>query len=168
MPIRKYLITLTDAEIEICRQATITRLERINQNGYKHREPATQDDKTNFHNNYRGIVTELAAAKYFDESYEPDKTCDRSRNDLLNGCEVRSLQAKYSWGCMIVHEWDKPAPYVLVSLTDNANEFLVVGWRDLVDCRLKKYWRTDVPAPAYFVPQADLHDMATLKEKFAA
>ena len=69
---------------------------------------------------------------------------------------------------MIVHKWDKPAPYVLCSFTNIANEFMIVGWRDLVDCLHDKYWRADMPAPAYLVPQTDLHDMATLKERLAA
>ena len=157
------VIRLNDAEIAMCVDATHKRLNRIKQNGYQHREPATQYDPTNFENNYRGFVTECAAAKFFDENYEADKPCDRTRNDLLNGCEVRSN--KYSWGHLIVHTWDKPASYILCLLTDNPNEFDVRGWRDLIDCRLDKYWRTDVPAPAYFVPQSDLHSMQQLKDK---
>ena len=169
MPIRKYLITLTNAELDLCRREAQARVQEAINNGYKHREPQTApiSDEHNMVGHYRGRVTEKAVEKYFGIETQSN-AYDKTKFDLSNGCEVRSLQAKYSWGCMIVHEWDKPAPYVLCSLTENPNEFIVVGWRDLVDCRLDKYWRTDVPAPAYFVPQADLHDMATLKQKFAA
>lgn len=168
MPIRKYLITLTDAELDLCRHFAQAKVQQSIDNGYKHREPKISpiDHSTNLTNHYRGRVAELAAAKYFNCEAEPFGPYDQTKSDLLNGCQVRS--SKYLWGDLIVHEWDKPAPYVLVTLTDNANEFLIAGWRDLVDCRLQKYWRDDMPAPAYFVPQTDLHDMATLKQRFVA
>ena len=167
MPIRKYVITLTDAELALCQVEAQARVQRAIENNYQHRETNTVpiNDPHNATGHYRGRVTELAVAKYFDCDYEPDGPCDRTKFDLLNGCEVRSN--KYQWGHLIVHTWDKPAPYVLCTVTDNANEFIIAGWRDLADCQLDEYWRTDVPAAAYFVPQSDLHDMATLKERLS-
>jgi len=167
VPIRKYQITLTDAELALCKVEAEARVMRAIQNGAKHRAPETAPtgDPYNLIGNTRGRLAEVAVAKYFNCGYEPDQPCDSTKYDLLNGCEVRSN--KYEWGHLIVHEWDKPAPYILCSTTDNANDFMVVGWRDLVDCQLDKYWRTDVPVPAYFVPQSDLHDMATLKERLS-
>jgi len=167
MPIRKYVITLTDAELALCQVEAVARVRRAIDSNAKHRAPETapDGDPYNFAGNIRGRVTEVAVAKYFDCGYEADEPCDRTKFDLLNGCEVRSN--KYQWGHLIVHTWDKPAPYVLCTVTDNANEFIIAGWRDLADCQLDKYWRTDVPAAAYFVPQSDLHDMATLKERLS-
>ena len=167
MPIRKYVITLTDAELALCQVEAVARVQRAIHSNAKHRAPETapDGDPYNFAGNIRGRVTEVAVAKYFDCGYEADEPCDRTKFDLLNGCEVRSN--KYQWGHLIVHTWDKPAPYVLCTVTDNANEFIIAGWRDLADCQLDKYWRTDVPAAAYFVPQSDLHDMATLKERLS-
>ena len=167
MPIRKYVISLTDAELALCQVEAQARVQRAIDNNYQHRETKTvpNNDPNNLTGHYRGRVTELAVAKYFNCDYEPDGPCDRTKFDLLNGCEVRSN--KYQWGHLIVHTWDKPAPYVLCTLTDNANEFIISGWRDLADCQIDKYWRTNVPAAAYFVPQSDLHDMATLKERLS-
>jgi len=169
VPIRKYVITLTDAELALCNIEAQERVQHAINTNAAHRETKTvaKDDPNNFYGHYRGCVSERAVEKYFGISHQSN-TYDKTKFDLSNGCEVRSLQAKYSWGCMIVHKWDKPAPYVLCSLTEIANEFIVAGWRDLADCQLDKYWRADMPAPAYFVPQTDLHDMATLKQRFAA
>ena len=160
---------MTDAELELCKIEAQERVQHAINTNATHREIRTvaSDDPHNFFGHYRGCVTEKAVAKYFGIGYQSN-TYDKTKFDLSNGCEVRSLQSKYSWGCLIVHEWDKPAPYVLCSFTEIANEFMVVGWRDLVDCQDNKYWRADMPAPAYFVPQSDLHDMATLKQRFAA
>ena len=168
MPISKYLIELTDAELEVCKIEAQTQVQRAINNNYKHREINTvsKDDPTNFNGHYRGCVTERAVAKYFGIKPQLESAPNKDKFDLTNGCEVRSN--KYLWGHLIVHTWDKPAPFVLCVLTELANEFMIIGWRDLVDCQNDKYWRTNVPAPAYFVPQTDLHDMATLKERLAA
>jgi hypothetical protein len=166
--INKYLITLTNQELALCQVEAQARVERAIANNYQHREKKTvpKNDPYNVIGNYRGRVTELAVAKYFDCDYEPDGPCDPTKFDLLNGCEVRSNIYGES-GHLIVHKWDKPAPYVLCTLTDNANKFVIAGWRNLVDCQIDKYWRTNVLADSYWIPQNDLHDMAILKQRLS-
>ena len=165
MPIRKYVIELDANDIADCVEATNERIELIKQKNYQHRftSLAKKHDPFNRDGHYLAFLTELATARYFGVKYNFDIGPDASRTDLVNGCQVRSTRRID--GCLIVQEFDKPAPFVFAIPLDTDNQIMLAGWRDLVDCRLEKYWRTDVPKPAWFVPQKDLHDMVSLKAK---
>ena len=73
-------------------------------------------------------------------------------------------------GHLIVYTYDKVAPYVMTIHDLNKRQVLLVGWRDLFDCQVEKYWRTapKVRKESWWIPQTDLHDMKSLKEKLAA
>lgn len=58
-------------------------------------------------------------------------------------------------GCLIIHREDSDqARFYLVVL--NLPEFTVVGWALGADCKRPRFWRDDVPDPAFFVPQDEL------------
>ena len=66
MPIRKYQITLTDAELALCKVEAEARVMRAVENGAKHRAPETAPtgDPYNLIGNIRGRLAEVAVAKY--------------------------------------------------------------------------------------------------------
>ena len=166
MPIKKYIVELDANDLALCIEATNERIELIKQKNYKHRfmSLAKKHDPFNRDGHYLAFLTELATARYLGVSYNFDIGPDATRTDLINGCQVRSTRRVE--GCLIVQEFDKPAPFVLAIPFDSDHQIILVGWRDLIDCKLDKYWRTNVPKPAWFVPQEDLHDMNLLKAKF--
>jgi hypothetical protein len=166
VPISKYIIELDENDIADCVEATNERIELIKQNRYEHRfaRLAKKNDPFNREGHYQAFLTELATARYFGVSYNFDIGPDALRSDLINGCQVRSTRNIN--GSLIVQEFDKPAPFVLAIPLENDHQILLAGWRDLIDCRLEKYWRKDVPKPAWFVPQSDLHDMVSLRARF--
>ena len=165
MVLRKYEFTFTDNEIMQVTECVSRILEAVKVNNQQDNfGKTTWDQRKDGH--YTQVFSEFAVAKFFDIEYQFDSTFDPNRSDLINGIEVRAT--KYSNGHLIVHKRDKPAPFVFCTVDLDTCTTLICGWRDLVDCVLDKYWRTDMPAPAYFVPQSDLYDMATLKERFAA
>jgi len=62
-------------------------------------------------------------------------------------------------GCLILHHDDPDAMFVLV--TGRAPDFEVRGAIRSVDGRDPRYWRTNVPHPAYFVPASALAPLRT-------
>lgn len=111
------------------------------------------------------VMSELAVAKCFNIAYTYPCLYQKGRSDLSNGVEVRATLHKQ--GNLIIQSYDKPAPYVLTTIDLVNNTVLIVGWRDLVDCRLDKYWRTKpaVRKDSYWVPQSDLLPISDLKQK---
>ena len=148
-----------------CRDATAQRIQLIKDKGFKHRQGVVipMNDVHNEIGHLRSFMSECAVAQYFGIRYDFDIPPDSKRPDIVNGVEVRSnLRAN---GDLIVHNYDKPAPYILALINMAEQAVNVYGWRDLVDCLMEKYWRVNVPTPAYFVPQSDLHSMQQLKDK---
>jgi len=166
VPIRKYVIELDATDIENCVEATNERVELIKQNKYQHRFNTLikKDDPLNRKGHYQAFITELATARYFGVTYNFDIRPDGKRPDLVNGCQVRST--RHLNGCLIAYTSDKPAPFVLAIPLESDHQIMLAGWRDLIDCRLEKFWRKDALEPAWFVPQKDLHDMVSLKARF--
>ena len=78
--------------------------------------------------------------------------------DLDNHVQVR--QTTYESGCLILHPEDPPGVYVLA--VGALPTFRLAGWLHSSLGRHPAYWRTDVPFPAYFVPQSMLRMMSTL------
>ena len=167
MPIKNFVIELDSTDIADCVKATDERMNLIKQNGYQHRSTTltVASDPMNRAGHYQAFVTELAAARYFGVQYNFDIGPDGLRKDLVNGCQVRSTLHRR--GNLIVYEYDKPAPFILAIPLESGHEIVLAGWRDLVDCRLEKYWRTTpaVRQQSWWIPQHDLHDMVSLKAK---
>lgn len=63
-------------------------------------------------------------------------------------------------GCLPLHETDiDDEPFVLVIL-ERLPSFRIAGWCIAEDGKQPQHWRTDVPNPAYFVPQVRTAPMA--------
>ena len=167
MPIRKYIIGLNATDIADCVKATDERMNLIKEKDYRH-QIWNLKDPMNRAGHYQAFVTELAAARYFGVPYNFDIGPDGSRKDLVNGCQIRSTL--HERGNLIVYEYDEAAPFILAIPLKSNNEVMLAGWRDLKDCQLENYWRTEpsVRQQSWWIPQSDLHDMATLKQRLAA
>jgi hypothetical protein len=57
-------------------------------------------------------------------------------------------------GCLILHEDDPDATFVLV--TGRVPDLVICGAVPASVGRDRRYWRSDVPYPAFFVPQSVL------------
>ena len=167
MPIRKYIIELNATDIADCVKATDERMNLIKEKDYRH-QIFNFKDPMNRAGHYQAFVTELAAARYFGVPYNFDIGPDGRRKDLLNGCQIRSTL--HERGNLIVYEYDEAAPFILAIPLKSNNGVMLAGWRDLKDCQLENYWRTEpaVRQQSWWIPQSDLHDMATLKQRLAA
>ena len=171
MPIRKYLIELTDDEMVACRACAKARDE--NAIKYKQRQDLTASPELLF-KSLMGVMSELAVHKHFGVPYTYPFEYQKDRPDLSNGIEVKATM--YKSGHLILNGHNnETAPFVSTVCDISEQSVLLNGWRDGVDCRLDKYWRApnDGKTPAckrksWWIPQTDLHDMATLKQRLAA
>lgn len=109
-----------------------------------------------------GFVGEKAVAEYLDAPHVFDLTLEKGHGlKDVDGVEVRSVEAMTH--CLITHNYDKPAPYVLAVVDVHVATVLLRGWNTLAFCNQTKHWRTDVPRAAYFTPATALHPMSKLR-----
>lgn len=59
-------------------------------------------------------------------------------------------------GSLILHERDDDDRVYILVIGDGAGQMLV-GWIRGQDGKRKQFWRENVPSPAFFVPQKELH-----------
>ena len=112
----------------------------------------------------RGFMGELATAAYLRAPYEWRlQTYDKNGTDV-DGIQVRTTDNLRKR--LITHEYDPPAPYVLAVADYGTQTVILRGWLHLRHCNVREHWRTDVGAPAYFVPATALHPMATLRQYY--
>lgn len=87
-----------------------------------------------------------------------------SEDDDINGVQIRTTT--HATGRLLTHQYDKPAPYVLVTL-NKVHHGLIVGtlrgWQWLHECNTPDRWDDKLPYPAYATPQSALHPMGTLE-----
>jgi hypothetical protein len=165
VPIRKYVTKLTDTQWADCVECAKQRKFNLTQNQTSINRAAVINDPTK---DLQGVITECAVAKFFDVPYRYQTIYEKNICDIAIGVEVRS--SLHANGHLIVYTYDKLAPYVLTIPNIDKHQITLIGWRDLADCQLDKYWRTEpkVRKESWWIPQSDLHDMATLKERLAA
>ena len=165
MPISKYLIDLTDEEWALCVECAEQRKFNLTQNQTSIDRCVIPNDPTK---DLQGVVTECAVSKYLGVPYRYQTVYEKNWCDISIGVEVRS--SLHQNGHLIVYTYDKVAPYVMTIPDLNKRQVLLVGWRNLFDCQVEKYWRTapKVRKESWWIPQTDLHDMKSLKEKLAA
>jgi hypothetical protein len=156
-------VTLTLAEIEnaakvgMQRRVTSFREGKISLHGLGSEAGRTAD--------IVGAMGECAFAKWLGVPWAPSVgESDRLTGDVA-GLQVRTTA--HQRGCLILHERDVSAePFVLMIGTMGA--YRVAGWLFAHEGRQGKYWRTDVRAACYMVPQEDLRAPESLREYVAA
>ena len=106
-----------------------------------------------------GVKYEMVLAKYLEIPYDGD-IGKPGEHDVGGKYEVRGT--KYESGHLILYPEDKDAPFILV--TGEGNTFRIAGWIMSEDGKKKEYWREDLRAPCYFVPQSKLKNIETLSD----
>ena len=108
-------------------------------------------------NEIEGAGAELETAKFFDRFW-----CGVNGPDLAGDVgpyHVRST--RNLGGCLSLHKTDPDeAPFICV--VGAMPDLRIVGWAFAHEGKQERYWRTDIPAPCYLVPQRVLRPMAEL------
>jgi hypothetical protein len=98
-----------------------------------------------------GALGEVAYARAFDLAL-PTSGPDLE-GDLIPGLQIR--HTTYRSGRLIVHPYE-PDHFRFVLVRGLPPTLELVGWIMGADAKQRRYWRDDVPIPAYFVPAAEL------------
>lgn len=153
------VIRLTASEMMLAAQAGIMRTVENVINGAKSAHGADADG-IDWTISIEGCIAEWVASRIIDSHWYGK---GQMRGEDVGGYQVRSTA--YENGCLILHEEDKDdAPYIL--LIGKAQVWKgAMGWMYGRDGKDKKYWRSDVRKPAFFVPVKALQPMDTLPRR---
>jgi hypothetical protein len=149
-------IRLTDNEINYAYAVAQLRLDWADQAGAKHNYGIKPPDALKAHK--IGCIGEMALAKHLRIAWG-HTYYDKQANDV-GGYEVRSTLRDN--GCLLTHESDKPAIYVLATLDPVERVINLRGWQTLYETWHPTRWAANMPAPCFMTPQTLLHPMATL------
>ena len=105
-----------------------------------------------------GYTAEYAFAKWLGVpfSYRP---YDRLSTDVM-GYQIKATLL--TAGCLIQKITNPAGVYVLGTVNDTYDVVTFRGWMLSNEIEHECYWRTDVPNPAWFVPQSQLWSMSEL------
>ena len=149
-------IRLTDNEINYAYAVAQLRLDWADQTGAKHNYGIKPPDALKAHK--IGCIGEMALAKHLRIAWG-HTYYDKHAHDV-GGYEVRSTLRDN--GCLLTHESDKPAIYVLATLDSVERVINLRGWQTLYETWHPTRWAANMPAPCFMTPQSLLHPMATL------
>ena len=107
---------------------------------------------------YEGFTGELAFAKWLHVPYKY-KPYDKQDADVM-GYQIKTTQRPD--GCLIKQAHMPTGVYVLGIVNAALDTVTFKGWALTHEIEQEAYWRTDVPKPAYFVPQSELWSMSEL------
>jgi hypothetical protein len=105
-----------------------------------------------------GYTGEIAFAKWLHVPYIY-KQYKRANDDVM-GYQIKTT--KLATGCLIKKAHSPKGVYVLGIANDTLDTVTFKGWMLSEEIQQECYWRTDVPLPAYFVPQSKLWSMSEL------
>lgn len=104
-----------------------------------------------------GCLAECAVAKYKNAYWTPCHDRPHGVADLGTDKQVRSSPNPRS--PLTIYKTDKSDHSFLLVITQPP-KFTLVGWMHGKDAKQPQYWKdTNVNAPAFFVPQADLRPL---------
>jgi hypothetical protein len=149
-------IRLTQNEINYAYAVAQLRVEWAENNNAKHNYGLTP------HNSLKamkvGCIGEMALAKYLRIDWGHTQY-NKNAYDV-GGYEVRSTLRGN--GCLLTHESDKPAIYILATLDPVDRVIELRGWQTLYETWHPTRWAEHMPAPCFMTPQTLLHPMDTL------
>lgn len=104
-------------------------------------------------------VAEILVASYLGRTHlSSGEQTDAGMPDVEGGIEVR--WTPYPRGSLIVHPEDSD-DHAGVLCTGSGRALAIRGWIPFAEAKVPVFWRThSVRHPAYFVPQALLHDLS--------
>ena len=118
-----------------------------------------RDDFTAFNDTNRlGYFGEYAFAKWLDAPFTYN-SYDRLSTDVM-GYQIKSTLLPA--GSLIKKQQNPPGTYVLAVIDDKRDTVTFKGWALSSEIEQECYWRTNVPKPAWFMPQSKLWSMSEL------
>lgn len=150
-------VTLDWNEVGIAARVGVQRMIRALARGRAPAHGGPGNDGNGWGLHIEGAASEMAAAKimgrYWPAAVDPDY-----EGDLGPRLHVRSTPRPD--GCLILHpnDADDGAFYLMVGQIPT---FSMVGWIHATAGKVEQFWRTDVRAPAFFVPQSELQPPET-------
>ena len=107
---------------------------------------------------YVGYTGEIAFSKWLHVPYTY-KPYEKGDADVM-GYQIKTTQRVN--GCLIKKAESPHGVYVFGTVNDALDIVTFKGWALSQEIHQECYWRTDVPNPAYFVPQSELWSMSEL------
>ena len=107
---------------------------------------------------YVGYTGEIAFSKWLHVPYTY-KPYEKGDADVM-GYQIKTTQR--ADGCLIKQLHMPSGVYVFGTVNDALDTVTFKGWILSEEIHQECYWRTDVPKPAYFVPQSELWSMSEL------
>ncbi len=107
---------------------------------------------------YLGAIGEVAGSIYFNIAYD-GSLGDFDAADIGSSIEIKTIDnPHHSLGLKKTKRMKPDSPHVLVYVFGMRARMM--GWMMGCEIMQDRYWRINVPNPAWFVPQSDLHSMA--------
>lgn len=142
------VVTLTESEIML---AGTVMVQRHAQNVTKEREEKYGAEDNLIEPNMTGALGEIALAKHLNIYWSG--ALGKMRAKDVGVYQVRaSLRRNPS---LVLHDEDKDEDVFICASVDR-NRVTLLGWLRARDGKQKRFWRTDVRGPAYFV--TEYHD----------
>lgn len=122
-----------------------------------HKRPEAMDDDAGLLHHVLGAIGEAMLAKHLGVFWSGTVGTIKAPGDVAGCYQVKATDLRF--GKLIVQEQHDPwQPYVLARV--RLPEVHLVGWLWGHEAKQDKFWRIDVPYPAFFA--WPLHDMETL------
>ena len=147
------MITLTASEMMLAAQAGVMRTVENLVRGAQGNHGASVGD---WSMSIEGALAEWAASKALGKHW-PGK--GQMRGDDIGGLQIRSTP--HMGGSLILHKGDRDED-IFILMIGAASEWHPAGWIRGKTGKKEQYWRTDVRAPCFMVPQESLEDMVEL------
>jgi hypothetical protein len=147
---------MTEAAITgVLRNVCAIKNGQVNRHGLTH-------ETSNWAIHINGALAERAAARALDV-YDPGRgTGPDPRGDISTRPGLQVRHTLHDRGSLILHPTDADGD-AFILVTGQAPCLNIRGWVFGFEGKRDAYWRGSIERPAYFVPIADLHDLAALK-----
>lgn len=147
------MISLTASEMMLAAQAGVMRTVENLVRGAQGAHGASVGD---WSMSIEGALAEWAASKALGKHW-PGK--GQMRGDDIGGLQIRSTPNPA--GHLILHKTDRDED-IFILMIGAASEWRPAGWIRGKSGKQDRFWRTDVRAPCFMVPQSELRDMVEL------
>jgi len=146
-------VRLTPAEMLLGAQAGAMRqIENLKTNGSKQTHGLETNAK-DWQLHIEGVLKEQAVAKHLNRYWSGKG----ERGDVdVDDVDVRSTE--YRNGCLIIHKSDPDDRFFYLVTGINGN-YQIHGGMFAREAKQEEFWRSDLPRPAFFVPQKSLYLM---------
>jgi hypothetical protein len=158
------IVELTWREVRLAACAAIDlRLRHMAQGGQPERWGRSLDGT--WQREIEGALGEIVVAKAFDRYWLAAESYARATGDVAR-LQVRSTSRE--GGGLIVHPDDADDAVFILVIVGRPPRFRVPGWLPGDEAKLDRWWRDDIPVPAFLIPQNELRPIDELLDERAA